>query len=93
MGKSVQKHQRTKKRGKMDLLLIIPLTLIFVLVIYMIIQGIAERLGLSPIIILGTPSGSWMSTGESVLMYILWLGLSVTLGLITSYLIIEKVRK
>lgn len=94
MGKSIKKHSGKKTNGKlmgMYLLVVIPITLIFVLVFYMLIQGITERLGLSPVIILGVGENSWMSSGEAVLMYILWLGLSIALGSIFAYLFVRKI--
>ena len=95
MGKSVKKSKgpRRKQNGKLVglyLLVVIPVTIIFVLVVYMIIQGITERLGLSPIIILGVTS-EWMTSGEAVLMYLLWLGLSIALGSIFAYLLVRKI--
>lgn len=85
------KNEKVKKNSAgFYLVTIVPLTLVFCLVLYLIIQGIAERLGLSPVIVLGISSTSWMSSGEAVLMFVLWLGISITLGSICSLLLIRK---
>lgn len=88
---SKNKNRARESRVELYLIVIIPITLIFCLVFYLIIQGVMERLGLSPIIFL-TPS-SWMSSGEAVLMFLLWLGVSIALGSILAYLLIRKLAE
>ena len=88
-GKAQSNKKSNKKLIGLYLVAVVPITLIFCLVIYLVLQGVMERLGLSPIIML-SPSGSWMTSGEAILMYVLWLGVSISLGTILAYLLIRK---
>lgn len=87
--KSQSKSRKKKKLsfGKFQLLVTFPLTLIF-LGIYFVVQGLGERFQVSPVIILGV--WEWMTPGEAVLFFVLFIALSLFIASSLLYFIINK---
>ena len=84
---------RKKKKDEMTyyMVKVIPITLLCILACFMIIMFLTEQFGLSPHIQL--LNLTQFSNAEAVILFIVWLSVSITLGLIISFSLIQKARR
>ena len=92
---------RTKKRGKKKkskgnglsrfLVTTVPITLLCILIMYAIIMFLTERMGLAPYIalIIDDP----FTSGEAVILFIIWMSVAIVLGMSISYSLQEKAMR
>jgi cell division septal protein FtsQ len=70
----------------------VPLVILLVLVIFMVVQFAGERLGIFPYIYIATGPNSLFSNDESVLLFVVSLGISLFLAMILARALIHKAR-
>ena len=87
------KKRKSRENGTLSyLVFVVPITIICVLLSFVIIQYLGERMGYSPVITLQS-NCLGCTPGETVIAFVLVLSISIFVGLMFSYFLIKIVKR